>query len=175
MSYIKNLGKQIKFSIELSKTCFNAQIKAARGDFLFLQPIETVEDYNVFQSEEIVKSNKYFFSMVDINDNIVVDNDFMKLSDNAKKFLLYHEVGHIAHKHLKSYSKEKKGKIQKERKRCIKNNTVHYWEKEADEFVMNNIPGIDCISALNEMKDYIKNRTGITDKEIENRIKNLNK
>ena len=95
---------------------------------------------------------------------IIVDYDFMDISDNAKQFMIYHELGHFELQRDKMIN-EWDG---------TRDITMEY---EADEYAMNKIGLSNAIYAINELIEVVNeisfgiNTEGI--KELENRLDNI--
>lgn len=107
--------------------------------------------------EDVVRFNNSLFAMVDHEQKtILVDKDFLKLSDNCKKFILEHEVGHIE----AGIEKALNGRL-------LEN------EIEADMYAVNSIGLYESIAALKELYSVINNLFGSNNREILDRINHL--
>lgn len=80
---------------------------------------------------------------------IFVDDDYMRMTDDARKFIMFHEIGHIAFNHKCNF---------------VLRNIKH--EYEADAYAVSNI-NVDAIQVLTEISLYVS-RTA--KREIKRRI-----
>ena len=99
---------------------------------------------------------------------IYVDKLFLNLSDNAKKFVLYHELGHVENGDLKGNFKHlmKMGML---RSFPFPANPSTIREFKADDNALKYMSKADCISAINELMDL----QGVSKLEFYMRRKNL--
>lgn len=71
---------------------------------------------------------------------LYVDDDYFKLSDNVKRFTLYHELGHIEYHHVFNNATSRKIKL----------------EKEADSYALTYMNKKQAKNALSEVRDLLK-------------------
>lgn len=86
---------------------------------------------------------------------VFVDDDFMRLSADTQKFIVYHEIGHIEYGHY--------------RHTCLLRDLDK--ECEADAYAAKHCPGV-AQEALTELLQYIDDEESI--KEISLRIEHVN-
>lgn len=149
---INNLG------LEIEETLNNFSI----------EEVMEIEGIKVYHSNELAKIYNCFGACITINNlyykpHIIVDDIFMNLSDNAKTFVLLHEVGHFVNGDLKNvYNNTRLERI----KLLIKNIkesllirlSLRYPAKEtkADFYAANKIGSKSkTLDALNEVYDLI--------------------
>ncbi|MCL1948234.1 MAG: hypothetical protein FWF59_00645 [Turicibacter sp.] len=105
---------------------------------------------------------------------IIVDDHFQNLSENAQRFVIAHEAGHIHHEHFKRQLTDNR-----ERARLIKEGDVYLPEIEADAFAMGILGYWNSVWALEELSRYIKctsgNKKSLTTRELDFRIRALKK
>lgn len=99
--------------------------------------------------------------------DVVVDNNFRKLSDKAKKAILAHELGHYKLEHRPGFSLM----YMFERTLCTLQGKVLDIELEADEYACRLVGAKTFVEALNEFpaSDFLSKR------EIQLRIKHIQK
>lgn len=92
---------------------------------------------------------------------IVVDTEFMKMSEEAQEFIIMHEVGHIVHEHIENTLI---------RQVCVWLGLVYKNEREADDFAVMALGADKVLIGLQEIADYVH-----VDSEVLNRIKRIKK
>lgn len=82
-------------------------------------------------------------------DCIRVNQEFMKLSENTQQWILYHELGHIYHRH--AYRKMRYHKLYKFKRRLYSSiGLVVKEEREADLFAVNKLGKTNALKAIEE-------------------------
>lgn len=175
---INNLEEKINnLGLEIEKTLNNFSI----------EEVMEIEGIKVYHSNDLAKIYNCFGACITINNlsykpYIIVDDIFMKLSDNAKTFVLLHEIGHFVNGDLKNvYNNSRLERI----KLLLKNIkesllvkiSLRYPNKEtrADFYAASKIGSRSkSINALNEVYDLIFKEIGITD-GVTNNTCNFNK
>jgi len=92
---------------------------------------------------------------------IVVDTEFMKMSDEAQEFIVMHELGHIVHEHVENTLV---------RQVCVWLGLVYKNERQADDFAVMTLGADKALIGLQEIADYVH-----VDSEVLNRIKRIKK
>jgi len=109
-----------------------------------------------------------------LNHVIVVDDHFFKLSENAQRFVIAHEAGHLYHEHFKRQMTDNR-----ERGRLIKEGKVYEGEIEADAYAQQLVGYWNAVWALEELQAYIQKKTGsrkaLGIRELDQRIRALKK
>ena len=140
--------------------------------------IGTLEGFRVVKASFLMKSSFIYFGGVYAdfpteggkytNTAITVDDNFETLSTNAKRFVLYHEVGHL---------KDPRGfeVLQEEALvRGFEENPISDGEKFADDYAVSMIGKGSSVKALKEILSHIEG-TFIDTTELEERIKRIKK
>ena len=99
------------------------------------------------------------------NVNVLVDDTYMSLSESAREFTLWHELGHIALKH--SFN----AMSARQRYKFAKKGGVSQQELDADVFSSNVVGKEVALQALVELGVSCKGK--VAKQEIESRIKSL--
>ena len=135
--------------------------------------IGTIEGFRVVKASSLMRDSFIFFGGAYTefptedgkytNTAITVDSNFDSLSTNAKRFVLYHEVGHL---------KDPRGsKVLREEAlvRGLEENTVSDGEKIADNYAVRAIGKKNSVKALKEVISHLEG-TFLDTTELEERI-----
>ena len=167
-----------KFKTRLPKEL--SQNYLTRGEFYGFNysGIGTIEGFRVVKASFLMKSSYIYFGGVYTefstedgkytSEAITVDSNFDALSTNAKRFVLYHEVGHL---------KDPRGfeVLQEEALvRGLEENSISDGEKFADDYAVSMIGKRNSVRALKEIHSHIEG-TFIDTTELEERIKRIKK
>lgn len=138
--------------------------------------IGTIDGFRVVKANSLMKNSYIYYGGVYTNfptesgkytsEAITVDVNFDTLSTNAKRFVLYHEVGHL---------KDPRGfeVLQEEAfTRGLEENSVSDGEKFADDYAVSVIGKKNSVKALKEILSQIEG-TFINTGELEERIKRI--
>ena len=127
-----------------------------------------------YKANDYIKSTKGMYAMATRSDSgniILTDNLFEKLSENGKRFVLYHELGHIKNGDLSKVMTEKQAEnIRRKRIKKILRNQVLDLELNADAFAVKKMGKELAIKGLNEMYNITLKTFDRQDKEILLRI-----
>ena len=104
--------------------------------------------------------------MANTDGNIFVDNDFFNLSENAKTFILEHELGHLKDFNNNKY---KPSKLNNLFRIIVALFSVQKSEQSADKNAVEIIGKENAVKALEEIKNIFSN-SFINKHEIKNRI-----
>ena len=138
--------------------------------------IGTIEGFRVVKASFLMRSSYIYFGGVYTEfptesgkyttEAITVDSNFDALSTNAKRFVLYHEVGHL---------KDPRGfKVLQEEAlvRGLEENVISDGEKFADDYAVSMIGKRNSVKALKEILSHIEG-TFIDTSELHERIKRI--
>ena len=89
-----------------------------------------LNNYPVIYWPTLMKENNEILGMATFSKKILVDDEFLNLSEYGKMNILYHELAHLEKKHLNLYSLDEYLKL---RKKYTNEDSVLPIEIEADE------------------------------------------
>lgn len=145
---------------------FGAEIVEAAKD-IFNSDARTLEykGYDLIYSKNLLRKSRALVAGITTADEIIVDDVFLDISDNAKQFAILHELGHKYYKHNKTALTDKERDINE--------------ELLADSFALSQgMTSLDIACALVELYEITLERTGVKCKEIKIRalhfVKQLN-
>lgn len=121
----------------------------------------------IYISDKLVYKAGCKLSMATTDGNIFVDNDFFNLSENAKTFILEHELGHLKDFNNNKY---KPSKLNNLFRIIVALFGVQKSEQSADKNSVEIIGKENAVKALEEIKNIFSN-SFINKHEIKNRIK----
>lgn len=121
--------------------------------------VDGTEMYIIFNPYMMVVCSTNIAMSVPNNNSVIVDADFMKLSEDTQTFIVAHEIGHLKNGH--------KGK---QFKRMFATEDSLRIEYEADEYAMRVVGYDAAVKALKEVTSYV---SYMARKEIHKRIRHL--
>lgn len=139
--YIKNLKKAIEIEEEyMEEYDFSKFPHSEEFDFFFR------EDANM----AILGISSAAVSSYEGFNSFIYDDNFMKLSEGAKEFVYYHELGHVMLKHNEKQIEDPK--VKKEYIKAGTKGQVHRFEHEADFFAAAVVGRWQALTALEEVR-----------------------
>lgn len=161
--------KRIKAQINMMKETYNAAVRLKMYPSVVF-PSDSFMGRSIFHHNDSVRGNGMLFALVDNNQNIWVDDNFYRLSEESREAILAHEIGHIENGHTEVAASEAKHSNIKRSLSCLfKSTPVDEREVEADLYAANKFGARVMINALEEMKAIMKENY-INTKEIDKRI-----
>lgn len=139
--YIKNLKKAIQNEgANLEEYDFSKFALTERFDFF------SREDMNM---AILGISSAAVYNAVGVN-TFMYDDNFMQLSEEAREFVYYHELGHVMLKHNEQQQEDRK--VMKEYIKAGAKGQVHRFEYEADFFAARVVGRWQALTALEEVR-----------------------
>lgn len=150
-----NKVKEIKFYIKnLKKAKQNEEGYLEEYDF---SRFAFIERFDFFSREDMNMailgiSSAAVYSAVGFN-TFMYDANFMQLSEEAKEFVYYHELGHVMLKHNEKQQEDPK--VMKEYIKSGAKGQVHRFEYEADFFAARVVGRWQALTALEEIRGFL--------------------
>lgn len=147
-----NKVKELKFYFKNLKTALkNEEEYLEEYDF---SKFPFNAEFDLFSREDMNMailgiSSAAVYSAVGVN-TFMYDANFMQLSEGAKEFVYYHELGHVMLKHNEKQIEDPK--IKKEYTKAGAKGQVHRFEYEADFFAAKRVGKWQAMSALEEVR-----------------------
>lgn len=144
---------------------FNKSIKTVHQGVVYRSLYTEFEGYSVIHVDDLPAIAMTTVTYFDTTRPYIVTTPiFFSFSENAQKFILYHEIGHIVHDHVNwdEVEKYKDVKLTDEEKFEMidkyfneRMGKFDYREAEADEYAVREVGLQNAISALREIKSYL--------------------
>ena len=155
MFNVKRIYGVVKEISDVVKASYRVATMTA-ADYALISRPESVKELNgiyYVPFNDMLKSKGYTFACLIEGNVILTDDMFDQLSDNAKMFLLLHELGHKENNHIE-FMKERYASAQevvKERNAMVKMNQVQRYELEADAYALNFMSAQEVVDAIEEV------------------------
>ena len=156
---VKEAAKRIQNETGLS---FDVHKFIDKYLFATIAEVKVIHHNDLLHAMGTILAGASFFTMLDGSKSepfIVVDDDFVNAPANVRKWVAYHEMGHIHNDHMKRDCKTIQiDNVKRIILSCI--GVASKLELEADSFAINKTSVVESVRVLNWMKRRMSNING---------------